>query len=277
MTRSGHGACWSGISRSASHGDVGEPTLLAFEDLQWADELSLEVVGELARAGRDRPPAPRRGLSCGRAAGGSYHREWRARLLSQRLAEEARLSPLTYAETALVTTLILGTGLPAPREVVNAVYERTDGIPLHIEELLGRWGKPPAGTAARSATPWCPTRSRTRSSPGRAPVGRGPEVARAGAVIGRCFMPEVLAGMLDRPLADLDGPLEELVARPFLYPFDYLDRGFYDFRHQLLRDALYGSIPAIACVACTRARASSGPSSWAPPRSTPRCTSSAPD
>ena len=35
-----------------------------------------------------------------------------------------------------MTTLILATGLPAPREVVNAVYERTDGIPLHVEELL---------------------------------------------------------------------------------------------------------------------------------------------
>ena len=31
------------------------PPLLAFEDLQWADELSLEVIGELARLVRDRP------------------------------------------------------------------------------------------------------------------------------------------------------------------------------------------------------------------------------
>ena len=31
------------------------PTLLAFEDLQWADELSLEVIGELARRGRQTP------------------------------------------------------------------------------------------------------------------------------------------------------------------------------------------------------------------------------
>jgi DNA-binding CsgD family transcriptional regulator len=70
------------------------------------------------------------------------------------------------------------------------------------------------------------------------------EVARAGAVIGRCFVPEVLAGVLDRPLGDLDAPLQELVASSFLYPFELLDRGYYDFRHQLLRDALYGSVPA---------------------------------
>src|SRR5262245_49502735 len=32
-----------------------EPRMLAFEDLQWADELTLEVIGELARIGRERP------------------------------------------------------------------------------------------------------------------------------------------------------------------------------------------------------------------------------
>ena len=31
------------------------PTLLVFDDLQWADDLSLEIITELARATRDRP------------------------------------------------------------------------------------------------------------------------------------------------------------------------------------------------------------------------------
>ena len=39
-----------------------------------------------------------------------------------------------------MTTLILNTGLPASRDVVTAVFDRTDGIPLHIEELLGALG-----------------------------------------------------------------------------------------------------------------------------------------
>ena len=42
---------------------IDRPTLLAFEDLQWADELSIEVVGELARIGQDRPAAAAGGLS----------------------------------------------------------------------------------------------------------------------------------------------------------------------------------------------------------------------
>ncbi len=224
---------------------INGPTLLAFEDLQWADEISLEVIGELARLGRDVPILLVGAYRVDELAVDSYHREWRARLLNQRLAEEARLSPLTYEQTALVTTLILGTGLPAPREVVKAVYERTDGIPLHIEELLGALGEDARqdGRAIRAAVvPDTIEDAILARSAHLSPEAR--EVARAGAVIGRCFVPEVLAGVLDRPVGDLDGPLGELVASSFLYPFDFLDRGYYDFRHQLLRDALYGSIPA---------------------------------
>ena len=91
----------------------------------------------------------------------------------------------------------------------------------------------------------CRTRSRTPSSPATArlsPEARA--VARAGAVIGRCFVPELLAGLLDRPLHELDAPLEELVRQSFLHPFSFLDQGYYDFRHQLLRDALYGAVQA---------------------------------
>ena len=221
------------------------PTLLAFEDLQWADETSLEVVGELARRIRDRPALLLCAYRIDELPPDSNHREWRARLLSQRLAEEARLAPLTYEQTALVTTLILGTGLPAPREVVNAVFERTDGIPLHIEELLGALDEAARtdGRAIRDAHVPSTIEDAILARFGRlSPDTRA--VARAGAVFGRCFVPEVLAGIMDRPVADLDGPLQELVASSFLYPFDFVDRGYFDFRHQLLRDALYGTVAA---------------------------------
>ena len=220
------------------------PTLLCFEDLQWADELSLEVVAELARLGRERPLLLVGAYRLDELPMGSLQREWRSRLISQRLGEEVRLQPLTRDETALVVTLILGTGLPAPREVVNAVYERTDGIPLHIEELLGALDDEARtdGRAIRSAH--VPDTIEDAVLARYARLSEDAKaMARAGAVIGRCFAPDVLAGCVDRPVADLDGPLAELVEQSFLYPFDYLDRGFYDFRHQLLRDALYGTVP----------------------------------
>jgi DNA-binding CsgD family transcriptional regulator len=224
---------------------VDQPTLLAFEDLQWADELSIEVVGELARIGQDRPLLLLGIYRADELPLGSLHREWRARLLAQRLAEEARLLPLTYDQTALVTTLILNTGLPAPREVVDAVYKRTDGVPLHIEELLGALDESArtSGRAIRNAQ--VPDTIEDAIIARLARLSDDAQaVALAGAVMGRCFSPEVLAGVMDRPMADLEAPLDELVASSFLYPFQSIDEGYYDFRHQLLRDALYDTVPA---------------------------------
>ena len=222
---------------------VTSPTLLGFEDLQWADELSLELIGELARLAPDRPLLVLATYRQDELPSGSTHREWRARLLGQRLAQEVRLAPLTFEETALVTSLILNTGLPAPREVVNAVYARTDGIPLHIEELLGSVDDVAHSDGRAILEANVPD---TIEDAILARVGRlsddAQTVARGGAVIGRCFEPVVLAGVLDRRAEEIEAALEELVAGSVLYPFEFVDRGYYDFRHQLVRDAVYSTI-----------------------------------
>jgi len=217
-------------------------TLLVFEDLQWADDVSLEILGELARQTRDAPLLLSGAYRSEEADAGSMLRDWRSRLINQRLADEARLNRLSLEETGLMTTLILNTGLPASREVVAAVYERTDGVPLHIEELLGALGTDLLvdGRAIREAevpdTIEDATLQRVRRLSAEAQ-----EVARAGAVIGRCFVPDVLAGIMDVPLESVDSPLQELVDNNVLDAPG--QRGLYDYRHQLLRDALYRSVP----------------------------------
>ncbi len=223
---------------------IDRPTVLVFDDLHWADEMSLEVVGELARLGSGRPLVLIGGYRADEFPTGSIHREWRARLLSQRFAEEAQLRPLTLEQTAIATTLILGTELPAPRDVVAAVHERTNGIPLHIEELLGALDDDARtdGRLIRDAHVPDTIEDAVLARLGRlSPEAR--TLARAGAVVGRCFSPDVIAGMLDRTIGELDAALEELVDAAILYPFDYVDQGYYDFRHQLLRDAVYGTVP----------------------------------
>ncbi len=219
-----------------------EPTVLVFEDLQWADELSLEILGELARRGRELPLLLVATYRTTPDVGASALREWRARLLTQRIAEEVRLPPLSIDQTADMTRLILGGDLPPSREVVAAIHERTDGIPLHVEELLGMaaTGGRLDEDGIRNATVPDTIEDAIRHRLGqRSPLAQ--RLARAGAVIGRCFVPGVVAGVMEIPVEELDEPLQELVDHAFLEPAGL--RGLYDFRNQLLRDALYNSIP----------------------------------
>ena len=223
-------------------GAMSDPTILGFEDLQWTDDLSLEIIAELARQSRDRRLLLTGGYRTDEAQPGTGLRDWRSRLLTQRVAEEIRLNPLSQEQTALVTTLLLDTGLPAPREVASAVYDRTDGIPLHIEELLGALSAEAraSGLAIREAT--VPdtiedavlARLAHRSADAQA-------VARAGAIIGRCFTTDVLAGIMDVRPESIEAPIQELIDNFVLEPPG--QRGLFDFRHQLLRDAIYRSVP----------------------------------
>src|SRR5215471_20460714 len=69
-----------------------------------------------------------------RAVSPAAMRLLRARIVGQRLAEEIRLPRLTLDQTASMTSATAGR--PAPAQVVAAIQERSDGIPLHIEEFL---------------------------------------------------------------------------------------------------------------------------------------------
>ena len=217
------------------------PALLIFEDLQWSDELSLEVIAELARVTRDRPLMLVATYRSDEAPPGTALRDWRSRLVTQRIAEEVRLGPLDLAQTALVTTLILDSGLPAPREVVAAVYERTDGVPLHIEELLGAMSSQARadGRAIREASVPETIEDAVLERLGRR-SDDAQTVARAGAVVGRCFVPDVLAGIMDIAPEALDAPIQELIDHGVLIAAG--PQGLVDFRHQLLRDAIYRSV-----------------------------------
>jgi len=122
------------VDRVASR--IDRPTILKFEDLQWADDISLEAIGELARMSQTLPILIVGAYRRDDTPPGTPFRDWRARLLTQRRAEEIRLDRLSLQATGTMTTLLLGTGLPAPRDVVQAVFDRSDGLPLHVEELI---------------------------------------------------------------------------------------------------------------------------------------------
>jgi DNA-binding CsgD family transcriptional regulator len=224
-------------------GSPERPTALVFEDLQWADDLSLEALAELARQTRELPLLIIAAYRTSEALQGSVLRDWRSRLVTQRIAEEVRLDRLTRAETAEVVTHILGNGLPAPRDVVDVIHARTDGVPLHIEELCSALGRERLADSAAVLEAAVPETLEDATLARMAQLSPDAQaVARAGAVIGRSFVPSVLAGVMNRPVEELDAPIQELLDHDVL---DALHSGSqFNFRHQLLRDALYRAVPA---------------------------------
>ena len=107
-----------------SIGGSAVPTVLIFEDLQWADDLSLETLTELPRQTRDQPSVPRRCLSQQR--GIQRTRAPRMAIPSRHPADRGRGTAgwLDRDETALMTTLILGT---ACRRRVTSSTRSTPG------------------------------------------------------------------------------------------------------------------------------------------------------
>src|SRR5262245_34429525 len=66
---------------------VDRPTLLAFPDLHWTDEMSLEVIGELARHAPELPLLVLGDYRGDEPPTDPIHREWRARPLGQGFRE----------------------------------------------------------------------------------------------------------------------------------------------------------------------------------------------
>jgi DNA-binding CsgD family transcriptional regulator/tetratricopeptide (TPR) repeat protein len=167
-------------------------------------------------------------------------REWRARLLTQRLAEEVRVPRLPRDAVATMATLLSGSALPAPHDVVDAIHARTDGIPLHVEEFMGAIAGPRTGGETVLAADVPDTlddaireRLARRSDQAR-------RMASAAAVIGRSFDLDMLASVVGQPVEDVAAAVAELTDHFVLAPTEAFGR--FDFRHALIRDALYASM-----------------------------------
>ncbi len=215
----------------------GVPVLMILEDLHWADELSLDVLGHLASRLGARPMLVAGAYRSDELYPQVPMRELRTRLLAQRLAEEIRLPRLGLAQTATMTSAVLGR--PARAQVVVAIQERSDGIPLHVEELLAAVDEgaltPQSGAVVQAAA--VPdTLGDAVLSRAQCFTARTREVASAAAVIGRSFDFDLLTAVTDADPDELAGALREL-QEAFLVPG--ADAVTFDFRHALIRDALY--------------------------------------
>jgi DNA-binding CsgD family transcriptional regulator len=218
--------------------EPGSPVLIVLEDLHWADALSLDVLGHLAGRLANRPMLVAGAYRSDELYPSLPMRELRARLLAQRLAEEVRLPRLGLDQTATMTSATLGR--PVPAQLVTAIHARSDGIPLHVEEFLAAVDEdtltPQSGAAVQAAA--VPdTLSDAVLSRARHLTTRTREVASAAAVIGRSFDFDLLTAVTDAGPDDVAGALRELHDAYFVLPGT--DAVTFDFRHALIRDALY--------------------------------------
>lgn len=112
------------------------PIVVVIEDLHWADEATDELVPYLARKLRDA-----RVLLLVTYRSDELHRlhplnHVLAELSRGRLAEDIRLKKLTLEETGDVIRAALGLTQPPTPEFREALYERTEGNPFFVEEIL---------------------------------------------------------------------------------------------------------------------------------------------
>ena len=124
--------------------------------------------------------------------------------------------------------------------MVAAVHERSDGIPLHVEELLAAVDDdaltPGSGAVVQSAA--VPeTLGDAVLSRARQLATRTREVASAAAIIGRSFDFDLLIEITGVSPDEVAGALRELQDAYFVIPGH--DAVSFDFRHALIRDALY--------------------------------------
>ena len=136
-----------------------------------------------------------------------------------------------------MTTLLLGRSIPTPHDVVDLISQRSNGIPLHVEELLAA----STGGLESSVTFAVPDTLRDAVLQRRSALSEDAAmVAGVAAVIGRSFDLAILVAVADQAVEDVATGLDELVERAFVEPT--VD-SWYDFRHVLIRDALESAVP----------------------------------
>jgi predicted ATPase len=145
----------------------------------------------------------------------------------------------------------LARNTPLGSEVIAEIVERTDGVPLFVEELtkavLERADQDQgvAGVLSTSPLPELAVPPTLHASLiARLDRLGGPtkEVAQVGAVLGREFTYELIASVAQRPGSELQAALALLTEAGLLFCRGVAPHAFYLFKHALVQDAAYGTL-----------------------------------
>ena len=170
--------------------------------------------------------------------------------LQRHMSEEelADLNRLGDWEIAAMIDLVTG-NKPLPASIRLDIIERTDGIPLFVEEMtkavLEAEGEGEARrTAAAVPSPALAVPASLHASLMARLDRLGPakEVAQIGAAIGREFSHALLAAVVRKPDTELGALLDRLIAAGLLFRQGVPPHSSYLFKHALVQDAAYGTL-----------------------------------
>jgi DNA-binding winged helix-turn-helix (wHTH) protein/energy-coupling factor transporter ATP-binding protein EcfA2 len=212
------------------------PVLIIFEDAQWADPTSIELFSHIV----DRLPTLRVLLAI------TFRPEFQPPWLGRPHATALTINRLAAPQAGAMIDHVVGDE-PLPANIRKDIIERTDGIPLFIEEMtkavLEADNQSAAEHAAAAATPPAVPASLHASLMARLDrLGSAKEVAQIGAAIGRHFSHELLAAVVRQPETEFRLALDRLIEAGLLYRQGVPPHATYLFKHALLQDAAYGSL-----------------------------------
>jgi class 3 adenylate cyclase len=215
------------------------PVLIAFEDVHWSDPTTREWLDLLI----DRVPMLRVMVIL------TFRPEFAPSWVGRSHVTMLILNRLPPRQRAEMIAHVAG-GKVLPREVTDHIVDRTDGVPLFIEELtkavvesaiLTEDGD--RHTATGPATPLAiPTtlHASLLARLDRLPSAR--EVAQIGAAIGRQFSYELITAVAPMPQKKIDEALAQLTNAELIFRRGASPAAEYTFKHALVQEVAYGSL-----------------------------------
>ena len=144
--------------------------------------------------------------------------------------------------------LIIG-NKPLPTGIRHDIIERTDGIPLFVEEMTKAVLEAESEDEARRTAAAVPSPALAVPASLHASLmarldrlGPAKEVAQIGAMIGREFSHALIAAVARKEEPELQSALDRLIEAGLLFRQGVPPHATYLFKHALVRDAAYGTL-----------------------------------
>ena len=206
------------------------PVLMIFEDVHWIDPTSLEALGR----------AVDRLRTLGVLLIATYRPEFEPPWIGRPYVTALNLNRLAEREIGALIEGVTG-NKSLPESVRQDIIERTDGIPLFVEEMTKAVLEAGSQGAAEQTLAWVsppalavPASLHASLMARLDRLGTAKEVAQVGAAIGREFSYELLQIVLHKPDAELQSALDRLVAAGLLFRQGVPPHASYLFKHALV-------------------------------------------